>query len=134
MRVPPVSTALLLETLATPDHLPVFFVMTNVPLAWPTALSKPNGPSRWTCDSPGSVTEPQITNSMCPAAHPPNYLPTSTPSLYLHTATKKWPFSLCTNPVTISVMCLCYSTLVSPVGGPHSLRGVGRGDGGGREQ
>ena len=24
--------------------------------------------------------------------------------------------------------------LVSPVGGPHSLRGVGRGDGGGREQ
>jgi hypothetical protein len=24
--------------------------------------------------------------------------------------------------------------LVGPVGGPHSLRGVGRGDGGGREQ
>ena len=87
--------------------MPLFFVMTNVPSAWPTALSKPNGPSRWACDSPGSVTESPITNSTCPTAHPQNYLLTSTLSLYLCTATKKWPPSLCTNPV--SIMHLHYS-------------------------
>jgi hypothetical protein len=37
---------------------------------------------------------------------------------------------------TIHLLAACSLVflLVSPVGGPHSLRGVGRGDGGGREQ
>ena len=90
-----------------PPTVPLFFVITNVPSAWPTALSKPNGPSRWTCASPGSVIESPTTNSICPTAHPQNYLPTSILSLYLYTATKKWPPSLYTNPV--SIMYLYYS-------------------------
>ena len=41
----------------------------------------------------------------------------------------------CTTSVTDGLCVFpCFAVLVSPVGGPHSLRGVGRGDGGGREQ
>jgi len=38
------------------------------------------------------------------------------------------------NAATADRLCCANYELVSPVGGPHSLRGVGRGDGGGREQ